>query len=139
MSESIFEESPEPTDKHVINYLKLFGGALADFRLEYPTLGCRTQSRFLEVKIEPYFGKPVNRKTLAYAEKGNHKVNIGIYAAVLHEMGVWPDIINVLKSGTVNDVVYIELVVKELREKQKKEQVDRMKALSKKFFNEIIG
>lgn len=137
MSNGIFDDNPSPTDKHVINYLELLGAALRHYRKTHPIVGCRSTERFAELKISPYFGSGVTRKTLGAAETGKPTVSVGVYAAVIQEMGVWPEIINALGSSKVEDVRYIEIVVNELRKKEKERQAERMKSLSKKFFNEI--
>ncbi|MGP5159842.1 hypothetical protein [Pseudoalteromonas prydzensis] len=137
MSDSIFEDTPAPTDKHVLNYLELLGSIIRNYRKTHPIAGVRSSERFAEIKLSPYFRNGVTRKTLGAAESGKPTVSIGVFAATIQEMGVWPEIINAISSGKVEDIRYIEIVINELRRKEKERQLERMKSLSKKFFNEI--
>lgn len=138
MSNATFDDTPSPTNKHVLNYLELLGASLRNFRKMHPSAGCRSTERFAELKISPYFSKGVTRKTLGAAEAGKPTVSMGVYAAVIQEMGVWPEIINALGSGKAEDARYVEIVINELRRKEKERQVERMKSLSKQFFKEIV-
>lgn len=137
MPKAIFDESPAPTDKHVLNYLELLGSILRNYRKTYPIAAYRSIERFTECKLSPYYSKGACRKTLGKAEAGKPTVAIGTYAAVLHEMGLWPAIINALGSSTAEDVRYVEIVINELRKKEKEKYVERMKKLNKNFFNEV--
>lgn len=137
MAGGLFEESPEPTDKHVNNYLELLGSLLRDFRKSYPVAGCRSSERFAELKLSPYFSKGVKRKTLGAAEAGKPSVSMGVFAAYLQEMKVWPEIIDAVSSGQAVEARYVELVINELRRKEKEKQRERMKSLSQQFFREI--
>ncbi len=137
MSNAIFDEIPSPIDKHVLNYLELLGAALRNYRRTHPTVGLRSTERFSELKISPYFSSGITRKTLAAAETGKPSASMGIYAAILQEMGVWPDIIHALGSSQAEDVRYIEIVINALRDKEKERRKKRLKTLNTQFFNDI--
>ncbi|MGP4944062.1 hypothetical protein [Pseudoalteromonas nigrifaciens] len=137
MSDAIFDENPSPIDKHVLNYLELLGAALRNYRKNHPTAGCRSTERYAELKLSPYFSKGVTRKTLWAAEMGKPTVSMGVYAASIQEMGLWPEIINAVGSSKADDIRYVEIVINELRKKEQLKQQERIKSLNEKFFTYI--
>ena len=132
-----FDETPNPTEPHVINYLQLLGSILKNFRKGHPIKGIRSSEQFTSLRIGPYFAKPVNRKTIHNVESGDHKVSMGVVSAFLQEMNVWPEVLKAISSNKSEDIRYITLVLNQLREKDKQRQTERMDALRNKHFTRI--
>lgn len=136
MSEGYFFETPEPTDKHVKNYLELLGAIIKSNRLSESEKHVSMEA-YIDEKLAPYFGKPISRKTLAKAEAGSASVAIGIHAAIIDDIGLWPEILKILSSGRVIDARYITLVLDRLKEKEIENRKARLEKLHKDYFNEI--
>ncbi|MEJ6534097.1 MULTISPECIES: hypothetical protein [Pseudoalteromonas] len=136
MSEGYFNETPEPTDKHVRNYLELLGAIIKSNRLSESDKHVGMEY-YIDAKLSPYFGKSISRKTLAKAESGSASVAIGIHAAIIDDMGVWPEILKIMSAGRVLDARYITLVLERLKEKEVENKKARLAKLHKEFFNEI--
>ncbi|MDI4652637.1 MULTISPECIES: hypothetical protein [Pseudoalteromonas] len=136
MSDGYFFESPEPTDKHVKNYLELLGAIIKNNRLSESDKHIGMEY-YIDKKLTPYFGKSISRKTLAKAESGSASVAIGIHAAIIDDMGLWPELLKTLSSGRYIDARYITLVIESLKEKEVEDKKERLAKLHKAFFNEI--
>lgn len=132
-----FDDTPNPTEPHVVNYLQLLGLFLKKFRTGHPIKGLRGSEKFAEHCISPYFNRSVIRRTIIRAENGDHKVSMGVISAFLHEMNVWPDLLKAISANKSEDIRYITLVTKQLRIKDKQRQIERMDALRNKHFTRI--
>ena len=130
-------EVPEATEPHVLNYLNMLGEALRKYRKTHTVKRYRSAQSFADEKLSPYFSRGVERRSIAKAEAGDHKVSMGIYAAFLQEMDVWPEILRSITSTKTDDYRYVAIVMKELERKSQEKQKERINNLNKKFFNEI--
>ena len=142
-----FGDSPEPTEKHVINYLQLLGKSISSFRKKQPLRACRDMTGFVNHKISPYFGKTISRQTLSRAEKGDHTISLGYIAAVIHEMDLWPEVIDTLNEQKNIDAQYVALVIQELKQKevlkkelelkQQADKEEKLKRMRQELFKEV--
>ena len=48
-----FDESPEPTEPHLINYMSMLGGILLSHRKNHPVKRFRSSESFADDKISP--------------------------------------------------------------------------------------
>ena len=142
-----FGETPEPTEKHVKNYLQLLGRSIQSFRKNQPLPSYRDLAGFAHYKISPYFGKNISRKTLSRVEKGDHVISFGLVAAVIQEMDLWPEVINIIDEQKNIDAQYVALVIQELKQKevlkkehesqQKAEREEQLKKMRQELFKEV--
>jgi len=133
----IVEEEPYATEPHVLNYLNMLGGAIKRFRKNLHNKRFRSAELFVKEKLHPYFSKPITRKTLSNIEMGDHKVSIGVYAAVLQEMGVWPNIIEAIISDKTEDYRYVAIVLAELNKQQEVRRKEQLKKMNITYFQGI--
>jgi hypothetical protein len=134
---AIFSQAPEIGDKHVLNYTRLLGISLRNFRCNHPTRGLRTQEQFAIRRLTPYFNSVVSRKRVIRAEKIDLTIGFGIIAGYFNEMQVWPDIIDACTVSKVNDAEYMKLVTNELVKKEAEKTRKRLESLHKHYFNHV--
>lgn len=134
---AIFSQEPEVGDKHVLNYTRLLGVGLRDFRCNHPVRGLRTQEQFAVRRLSPYFNSVVSRKRVIRAEKIDLTIGFGIIAGYFNEMEVWPDIIDACTVTKVNDAEFMKLVTNELAEKAAEETRKRLESLHNNYFNHV--
>jgi hypothetical protein len=135
--DAIFSEEPELGDKHVLNYARLLGVCLRDFRSNHPIRGLRTQEQFATRRLTPYFDSVVSRKRVIRAEKVDVTIGFGIIAAYFHEMDVWPEIIDICSQNKENDYIFMKLVTEEILKKEKETNRKRMESLHNNYFNNV--
>jgi hypothetical protein len=133
----IVEEVPHPTEPHILNYLDMLGCAIKRYRKSLINKRFRSADIFTKEKLHLYFAKPITRQTLSNIEKGDHKVSIGVYAAVLQEMGVWPNIIDVLISEKSDDYRYVAIVIAEIDKQNKSKREEHLKTMKITYFKGI--
>jgi hypothetical protein len=93
-------------------------------------------SQRMAERVERYTGQPVSRQRITRAESGDRRVSMDIYAALLNEMGAWPDILWALEKGSGNGARFALLVERELSTSIKEAHKDGLKRLRQKQLQE---
>ena len=108
-----YNESPNPGDKHIVNYLRYIGSTIGRFRRTHPDKTCRTTEGFATNILSKYRDS-VSRRLITRLEDGENGIAWGIVAACLYEMGVIPELIAILERGQTPTLHYMQLVHREL-------------------------
>lgn len=122
-----FAENPPPHIPHVRNYLNYLGSLMAHYRNGLPA-GEKSSQRMAE-RLSLYTGTPVSRQRIVRAESGDERISMDVYAGILDEMKVWPDIIWALEKGEAKSARFALLVERELSDDISRAHKDGLKRL----------
>jgi len=116
----------------------MLGTAFKKYRKNLQNKRYRSAEFFVKEKLLPYFSKPITRQTLSNLENGDHKVSVGVYAAVMQEMGVWPNVIDAIISDKSDDYRYVAIIMEELNKQQEQKRNEKLKEMNITYFKGII-
>lgn len=110
----IFNETPEFSEIHPVNYIKYFCEQLRAYRRHLDKPNCNAQ-RFCVNILEKYTGSTVHRNRIARLENGNVNVEFSIVAAYISDMNAWPEVIQAITYGESANLRYVQLVQNQLK------------------------